>query len=27
LDIQWTGEGDVIMEGPVEESFDGDWRG
>ena len=27
LDIQWTGDGDVIMEGPVEESFDGDWRG
>ena len=27
LDIQWPGDGDVIMEGPVEESFDGDWRG
>ena len=27
LDIQWPGDGEVIMEGPVEESFDGDWRG
>ena len=25
LDIRWTGEGDVIMEGPVAEVFEGEW--
>ena len=25
LNVKWTGEGDVILEGPVAEVFEGEW--
>ena len=27
LTVEWPGEGEVVMEGPVATVFDGEWRG